>query len=44
MDGVFKKVNQKVNLGRRPAPAYMPARQYIAILKDGFFFFENPVQ
>ena len=31
--GFFKKVNQKVNLGRRPKPS----RLNIAILKDGFF-------
>ena len=36
MDGVFKTVNQKVNLGWRQ----MPYRTGIAILKDGFF--ENP--
>ena len=37
MDGVFKKVNQKVNLERRPTPTRpTPARPGIAILKDGF--------
>ena len=44
MDGGFKKVNQNVNLGRRPAPAYRPARQYIAILKDGFFWKSRPIK
>ena len=33
MDGVFKKVNQNVNLGRYPTPD----RPDIAISKDGFF-------
>ena len=42
MDMFFKKVNQKVNLGRRPMPdtRRLPARPDIAILKDGFF--KNP--
>ena len=46
MDGFFKKVNQKINLGLRPTPDVRPlarpqaqrppnARPDIAILKDG---------
>ena len=38
MDGFFKKVNQKVNLGQQPTPD----RLYITILNDGLF--EKPIQ
>ena len=38
----LKKVNQKVNLGRRPPARPTPTCPDIAILKDGFF--EKPIQ
>ena len=42
MDGFFKKINRKVNHGRRPTPnrCTMPACSHIAILKDRFL--KNP--
>ena len=39
MDGFFSKINQKVNLGRRPTPGRRTGHRYFIGR-----IFENPVQ